>query len=161
MNDLEEKITEKVNLALKIVKNINEEFKVEAFKVILTYFLQSSKEELDIKTLKEFQKDFEKSILTLTELVAKLKPKSYADRAMIISYYLLKNKQITIFNIDHIKDNFNKLRIPKPKNMTDTLNNLIKKGFLRSSSDVDNKKGFEITNMGIRYVDELIKSNKT
>ena len=161
MNDLEEKITEKVNLALKIVKNINEEFKIEAFKVILAHFLQSSKEELDIKTEKEFQKDFEKSILTLTELVAKLKPESYADTAMIISYYLFKNKQIAIFNIDHIKDSFNKLRVPKPKNMTDTLNNLIKKGFLRSSSDVDKKKGFEITNMGIRYVDELIKSIKT
>ncbi len=152
MNELEKKLKEKIEFAISIVDKIDNQYKLEAFKVVLSYLLQNTRHLP--KIINEIQQE---TPLTLSELIAGIRPGTYSDTALIISYYLFKFENITNFNVDHIKDRFNKTRAVKPKNMSDTLNNLIRRGLLRSSSEIDNKKGFEITKTGILNAEELIK----
>ena len=150
MKDIEELIKRNIMKTLDIVKGVEDEYKLETFKIILPFLLEHE----DLGKKKEISKGEEH--ISLPELIAKINPSTYADTAIIVSYYLFTYEEIIGFNIDHIKDGFNNVRAVKPKNMTDTLNQLIKRGFLRSSSEVDGKKGFEITKTGIQHIEELI-----
>jgi len=148
---MEEIIQKNIKLALKIINDLEDEYKLETYKIILPMLINQ-----DIESYISGEESVYGE-LSLSELIAKLKPDTYTDTAIIISYFLFKSDGITIFNIDNIKNGFDEIRAVKPKNMTDTLNSLIKKGLLRTSSDVDGKKGFEITKMGIEYSEEMIK----
>lgn len=148
---LEDLIRKKIEDALKIIDDIKEDYKLETYKIILPFLLKG------LVNISKLEEGVISSKVSLSELIAKLKPNTYTDTAIIISYFLFKYEGIIIFNIDNIKNGFDEIRAVKPKNMTDTLNSLIKRGLLRTSSDVDNKKGFEITKMGIEYSEEMIR----
>lgn len=148
-------LTDLIKSSIDIVKDIDEKFQASAFQSILDHFLRNLTIEKGDYPKEE---KLDKKPLSLTEIIAVLKPKKYTDSALLISYYIYKFEEINTFNIDSVKEKFDKLRIPKPKNMTDTLNGLIKRGFLRNVRDIDNKKGYEITNMGLQYIDDILQS---
>lgn len=154
MKDIENLIKSNIKKTLDIVKEVEDEYKLETFKIILPFLLEHE----DLGKKREIGKGEEH--ISLPELIAKINPSTYADTAIIVSFYLFTYDEIIGFNIDNIKNGFNQARAIKPKNMTDTLNGLIKRGFLRSSTDIDGKKGFELTKMGIDYTQNLIKENE-
>ncbi len=154
MKDIEELIKKNIKKALDIIIGVEDEYRLETFKLILPFLLKQD----DLDKKRETSKV--KEHISLPELIAKINPKTYADTAIIVCYYLFTYEDIIGFNIDHIKNGFDQVRAVKPKNMTDTLNGLIKRGFLRSSTDIESKKGFELTKMGIDYTQNLIKENE-
>ncbi len=161
-----------LNELQNVVKDLDEKFQQIAFKCVLKQFLEielgkNNHQEPLKPHLEKQEKDKQQptasdegdiSKLTLPELIKKANSNSYTDNALIIAFeFTLKNK-FQPFNLEIIREGFSNALVPKPKNLSDTLNLLIKRGHLRKSvNDVDNKKGFEITNTGLEYVKGLLK----
>ena len=154
MKDIEDIVKRNIKKTLDLIKGLEDDYKLETFKIILPFLLEHE----DLGKKREVSEGEEH--ISLPELIVKINPSTYADTAIIVCFYLFTYEEIIGFNIGHIKNGFDQARAIKPKNMTDTLNVLIKRGFLRSSTDIDGKKGFELTKMGIDYIQNLMRENE-
>jgi hypothetical protein len=156
----EESIREKIQQAIDIVKDIDDQFQIPAFKTVLNFLLKSEQRYSDPQTILTPQKESKPSVLTLPEMLAISKQKKYADKAILAVLYLFEYENVQNFNANHIIEEFSKAKTPRPANMTDTLNNLIKRGFLREGPVVDGNKGFELTEKGKEYAESLLATAK-
>lgn len=155
-----ENIREKILQAIDIVKDIDHQFQIPAFKTVLNYLLISEQRYSGSQTILTPQKESKTSILTLPEMLALVKPKTYADKAIIAALFLFESENVQNFNANHIIEELSKAKTPRPANMTDTLNGLIKRGFLREGPVVDGNKGFEITEKGKEYAKSLFTTSE-
>ena len=153
----EQEIKDKMKLAEKLVGDLSSDLKVTAFKSILDFLLKFELEESYSNRSKTRETSSVSSLISLPEIITNKNPKSYTDKAIVISYFMFKHEGVENFNANQIGENFSKARVPKPSNMTDTLNRLIGRGLLREGELVDGNKGFVITKKGIEYV-ETFKS---
>ncbi len=166
-----EKMKEFLNKLQKIVMDLDEQFREIAFKSILEHFLKNelfeNKKEVPFEPPQEKQKVESQQIgnqlegllskLSLPEIFKKANCSSNTDRALIIAFDFSIRNKMSPFNVDIIRKAFSDSLIPKPINISDVLNGLIKRGHLRKSSiEVDKKKGFEITQSGLDYIKEII-----
>lgn len=82
-------------------------------------------------------------------------PKEHTDRAIIFSYWLFYKENMKAFNVDDIAKCYDEARITKPKNITDTMNKLQAKGYLKQAGEKDGKKAWVITQAGEEYVEKM------
>ena len=150
----------KIAEAIYIVKDIDEPFQIPAFKIILKQLLHS--DNVFLKTESSTQTPIKKRPvkLLLPEIMSKVKPQNYIEKAILAAHYLFEYENVFEFNTNQITGELSKAKVIKPANMADTLNKLIKRGFLRESGLVDKKKGFEITEKGKEYAESLLTAAK-
>lgn len=147
-----------LKFVIESIKGIDEEYRLEAFKILFKFLLEEKSSKLQ-KSTESPEIAYQKED-NFFQLYDTINPQTYTDTAIIICYSLFKHKDISRFNINHIKEGFNKIKVPKPRNMSDTLNNLVNRGFLRSSGDIESKKAFEITKKGFEYIEDLQEKSK-
>jgi len=82
-------------------------------------------------------------------------PKKHMDRAIIFSYWLFHKEGMQAYNISDIAKCYDEARITTPKNLTDIMNKLEEKGYLKPAGEKDNKKAWVITQSGEEYVDQM------
>lgn len=96
--------------------------------------------------------------LSIREIFISKKPKTDIDKTLVVGYYLEKLQNCTSFNISDIEVGFKSAKAPTPKNINDTINKNIRKGFIMSADEKkNNKQAWVLTNLGIRYVDSDLK----
>lgn len=88
-------------------------------------------------------------------LRSKGNPRSHIDRAVIFSHWLFYKEKMKSYNIDDIAKCYDEARITKPKNLTDTMNKLQAKGYVKPEGEKDNKKAWVITQSGEEYVENM------
>ena len=88
-------------------------------------------------------------------LKSKGNPKSHVDRAAIFSYWLFHKEGLKAYNADDVARCYDEARIKKPKNLTDTMNKLQKKGYVKPAGEKDGKKAWVITQSGEEYVEQI------
>lgn len=82
-------------------------------------------------------------------------PKEHNDITIIFSYWLFYKESMSAYNIDDIAKCYDEARIAKPKNITDTMNKLQAKGYLKPVGEKDGKKAWMITRTGGEYVEKM------
>ncbi|HEX69385.1 MAG TPA: hypothetical protein ENG10_03720 [Candidatus Bathyarchaeota archaeon] len=126
--------------------------------------LQGDKEWVERK----FQEFIEGKAVTVTAIRAKELPDSlveflrnkgtprkHTDIAIIFSYWLFHRENMQAYNIDDIAKCYDEARIKMPKNLTDTMNKLQKKGYVKPVGEKDGKKAWIITQSGEEYVEQM------
>lgn len=97
--------------------------------------------------------------LSLAEFVKQKDPKSHGDKILTFGYFLEKYKGYRFFNLDDIDKCYKDARIPKTKNFSPYITQLIREGFIMDSEQKkDNKKAWVLTNKGSQYVENLPES---
>jgi len=154
-------IKHKISDTLNIIEDIDEKYRIAAFKIVLNHLLniedihyQNNKSPIAVDELNNFRG------LSLREILLMTGIRNHAENALIVGYYLLSNNITLNFNSTFIIEELDKAMLDKPKNMPDTLNLLIKKGFLEITNPVDDMKGFKLTITGVKFVEDLIADSK-
>ena len=93
------------------------------------------------------------SALSITELVKKAQRKKGTDVALVIAYYLFKERGLGIINTKDLGDAYDEARLAKLTNPTNTLNMLVQTGRMKAAGDKDGLKGFTITQTGEQEVE--------
>ena len=89
-------------------------------------------------------------------LKSKGNTKKHTDIAAIFSYWLYHKEKMTSYNIDDIGKCYDEARIPKPKNLTDTMNKIQKKGYVKPApQEKEGKKAWVITETGEKYIEKM------
>ncbi len=95
--------------------------------------------------------------LSVREFLETYDPKSLPDKALSIAYFKEVHEQISPLTIKNLEDGFREAKEPLPKNLSDTIYQNIKKGYLMESRKPNlenNLRTWELTNRGIKYVEE-------
>lgn len=83
-------------------------------------------------------------------------PKRHTDRVLIFCYWLHHFKKIESYNVKDIETCYLEARILQPKNLSDSLNKVQKRGFIMPVSDEKDKmKTWVITQSGEDYINSL------
>lgn len=99
-----------------------------------------------------------KKKLSIKEFLLSIKPVNDVQKTLAIGYYLEKYQGVTSFNIDDIGNYFRLAKESSPKNMNDKINMNIKKGHIMEVKEKKgNKKAWEITSRGEKFVEEDFK----
>lgn len=111
-----------------------------------------------IESKKEVQptvgRTFPDKELSLGEFIRQKNPKSHGDKILMFGYYLEKIKGYDAFNIDDIEKCYQDVRMPKTKNFSPYIIQLIREGkIMDSEQKKDNKKAWLLTKDGIEYVE--------
>jgi hypothetical protein len=95
--------------------------------------------------------------MSVNEFFRMVSPDSHVGRFVCSAYYLLHVRQVEHFSITDILDIYGKLRIKKPVNPTDTLNQCIrKKAHIIDAPVINGQKSWVITQDGEKYVEDLM-----
>jgi len=81
-------------------------------------------------------------------------PKLHRSKVLIFSYWLTKAEGMGSYNISDISKCYSKLRKPKPKNTTDTMNK-IPANYMKIAPNKNNKKAWTISDEGEKYVEAM------
>lgn len=91
--------------------------------------------------------------LSITELVRKAQRKKGTDIALVIAYYLFKQRGLEVINTKDLGDAYDEARLPKLTNPTDTLNKLVTAGKMKAAGEKEGLKGYTITQTGEEEVE--------
>lgn len=84
--------------------------------------------------------------------------KSTVDKTLVLAYYLEKNEQMDLFNINDIASVFQAAREKAPANLNDMINKNIAKGYLMEAREQkDSKKAWVLTSTGEKFIEEELK----
>lgn len=158
----EDEIKKKINIALRLIEPLDDHLKAAGFQTILEYLLRGVQSLYSsLKTEIESSSPTVRKEFSLPELIKIVNPQSYNERTLIMAYNLLKSKNVEIFNVDDINQEYTKVRMPRPSNQNDVINQLIGKGlFMEVDKRKDGKKAFSITLEGENAVQGKIRSKK-
>ncbi len=154
MNNLIDEIKERIKISLEITKELEDPFNKIAFKIILKYLLMGIERisKQSIGSLTQIQK-IQK--LSISEFILRLRSKTFVDRCLGIIYFLIEFENRNVVTIKEIEREFEKAKIVKPKNFSDIVNNLIKKGLVAEAElTEDRKRQFYITQTGMELVEK-------
>lgn len=76
-----------------------------------------------------------------------------------IAFYLIKNEDENIITAKKIKDSYAKAGIRQPQNIHLSVNQCVKKEFMKEVGKVKGLKAFTVTNRGIDFIERQIKSD--
>ncbi|MDP3012902.1 MAG: nucleotidyl transferase AbiEii/AbiGii toxin family protein, partial [Candidatus Subteraquimicrobiales bacterium] len=94
--------------------------------------------------------------ISLAEFLGTKNPKSHGDKILTFGYFLEKNRGYSAFNLNDIEACYKEARLPKTKNFSTYITQLIRDGYLVDAEEKkDNKKAWELTAGGLKYVEEL------
>lgn len=77
------------------------------------------------------------------------------DKAVVIGFFEEKFVGLNSFNVDDLESGFREAKEPIPKNLNETVNKNVRKGYIMESGEKDGKKAWTLTNSGESYVGEL------
>jgi len=97
--------------------------------------------------------------LSFTEYVDELEPETHPQRFLTIAYYLHKHEGRDM-TYDDVKDYYQRVRWPTPKNLSDVMSDLIKDGFMEEAGKLNGKKAFRILRKGIKYVENKFRGEE-
>jgi predicted nucleotidyltransferase component of viral defense system len=94
--------------------------------------------------------------ISLAEFLRTKNPKSHGDKILTFGYFLEKDKGYSSFNLNDIDTCYKEARIPKTKNFSPYLIQLIRDGYLMDAEEKkDNKKAWILTDSGLKFVEAL------
>ncbi len=94
--------------------------------------------------------------MALNEFLASRKPITHKDRVALVAYYYFhsKNEPVTTSEIDEA---YTLARMPRPKNLSDTIAKCVSKGYLVDYRDgKGGKRAWQITQTGEKYLNEKV-----
>lgn len=98
--------------------------------------------------------------LSLREFLDTKRIRGHYDKALCIAYFKEINEGITPLTVRNLEDGYREAKEPLPKNLSDTTYQNIKRGFLmesKISSAQEKRRTWELTNKGIKYVEEALQ----
>ncbi|MDI6698627.1 MAG: nucleotidyl transferase AbiEii/AbiGii toxin family protein [Candidatus Saccharicenans sp.] len=121
------------------------------FQELLNMMIESKKE---VQPTSETVRTLSDKELSLGEFLKQKNPKSHGDKMLMFGYYLEKIKGYESFNIDDIEKCYQDVRLPKTKNFSPYIIQLIREEkIMESEQKKDNKKAWVLTKDGIEYVE--------
>lgn len=94
--------------------------------------------------------------ISLAEFLKTKNPKSHGDKILAFGYFLEKAKGFSSFNLDEIESCYMEARLPKTKNFSPYITQLVRDGVLMDAAEKkDNKKAWTLTESGLKYVEGL------
>jgi len=97
----------------------------------------------------------------MNEFFLDKKPRTDADKTLVIGYYLEQYRDLTSFNVDDLEEGFREIKEPVPKNVNLAVIHNIKKGYMMEANQKKNdKKAWTLTNSGVRFVEDGLKREK-
>ena len=97
--------------------------------------------------------------LSFTEYVDELELETHPQRFLTIAYYLHRHEGRDM-TYDDVKDFYQRVRWPTPKNLSDVMSDLIKDGYMEEAGKLDGKKAFRILRKGIKYVENKFRGEE-
>ena len=88
-----------------------------------------------------------------------VKPKTDTDRVLVSAYYLEKYRQAQNATAAEIRDLISEAKWQPPSNTSDAINKNIRKGFLMTAGDRENKMAFVVTSDGEALVEGMADAN--
>lgn len=166
MHNQEEFLAEALQKAVNIVNQVDEQYRNTAFSVILQWLINA--DETTNSGVTTFQNDDKqgsselrlKPDVSVNAFFNKAKPESHPARFVCAAYYLLHTGKAEHFTQADIVETYGKLRIPKPKNISDVISQCIRKVHLIDGPPApDKQKTWVITPDGENFVEELLNDN--
>ena len=97
--------------------------------------------------------------LSFTEYVDELEPETHPQRFLTIAYYLHRHEGRNM-TYDDVKDFYQRVRWPTPKNLSDVMSDLIKDGYMEEAGKLNGKKAFRILRKGIKCVENKFRGEE-
>ncbi|OYT67982.1 MAG: hypothetical protein B6U65_01035 [Candidatus Wolframiiraptor sp. EX4484-121] len=97
--------------------------------------------------------------LSFTEYVDELEPETHPQRFLTIAYYLHRHEGRDM-TYDDVKDFYQRVRWPTPKNLSDVMSDLIKDSYMEEAGKLNGKKAFRILRKGIKYVENKFRGEE-
>ena len=97
--------------------------------------------------------------LSFTEYVDEIEPETHPQRFLTIAYYLHRHEGRDM-TYDDVKDFYQRVRWPTPKNLSDVMSDLIKDGYMEEAGKMNGKKAFRILRKGIKYVESKFRGEE-
>ncbi len=152
----EKEFKEKVKKAIEFVVDIDEKYKIPSFQVVLNLLL--NQEFINESEFLKFEdKSSLKPKLSMVEFINSIEMDTYVDISLGIAFYLWKFESKETFITSDINDSYFKIKMKKPRNVSDTINSLIKKGFIAESDKKEGPRELYITQTGISYIGNKMK----
>lgn len=99
--------------------------------------------------------------LSIREFINLINPKNNVEIVLAIAYYKEIVQLITPFTVKDIEGGFKEAKEPAPENVNLPIFYNVKKGYLMENNSPDTKlKSWELTNTGIKIVEERESENK-
>ena len=94
---------------------------------------------------------------SLKEFLIEKNPSSDVNKALVIGYYLEFNKNLSSFTGREIEKGFQDCREKIPNNMSLCMYKNTGKGFFSEVEEKNDMKAYELTNSGIKFVENGLK----
>ena len=161
-------ISEALKEASKLVGDLDEKYREPAFPIVLRSLLdgnfatKASPSSLPAQNGEIPQAESSmrlSSDLSVNAFFQMANPDSHVGRFVCAAYYLFYVRRVEQFSIADILEIYGKLRIKKPQNPSDTLNQCIRKVHIIDAPAVNGQKNWVITSAGEIYVEELLNAS--
>lgn len=150
-----EEITEKFRTAKELVSGIEESFRPLALQVVFRWLLDQKRH--GERTRGEGKEPRIALTMQINEFLASKNVKSHTDRILATAYYYLRNSDQPITKSE-IEEVYRRTRIPRPKNLSDLIAKLVRRGyFVDSPGGQKGQKAWQITPTGEKYVEEKLR----
>ena len=165
MEEQEKLLAEVLQKAVTVVSGIEEQYRGAAFPFVLQSLMSvvhlPNSQSIQADKVTELETTLKlPTTMSVNEFFRKTGPDSHPGRFVCAAYYLLHINKVEHFNQADILGIYEKLRIPKPKNPTDVLNQCIRKvHIIDGPLTSDKQKSWVITPNGEKYVEELLSDN--
>ncbi len=166
MDEQEQFLTEALQRAATIIKDVDEKYHEVAFPIILQALIDGRSATIpkissrQSNTQQDTQDLRLPPTMSVNEFFRKATPNSHPARFVCSAYYLLHTGRGEQFTQADVLEIYGKLREPKPKNFADVINQCIKKvHIIDAPSSTNKQKSWTITSDGEKYVEELLSGN--
>ena len=97
--------------------------------------------------------------ISLREFLLTKNPTNDVQRALVISYYLERQRGLAMVKVRELNDGFREAKENVPTNLNDTLNQNVHKGHMMECKEKkDKRKAWTLTNSGMAFVDHGLNS---
>jgi hypothetical protein len=97
--------------------------------------------------------------MSVAQFFKRANPASEVSRVLAAGYFLEKNRNQENFTAAEIRDLIQEARRPAPKNVSDAINQNIKKGVMMAAGDRDNKMAFVLTSDGEDVINQMLSQS--
>ncbi len=150
-----EEIAEAARQATELTEDIEGEFRVPTFQVVLMRLLgMDDWVGIPVRTeaIEAIPALGESNLL---EMVNRVRPTTHRERVLLIAHSL-RAEGNEAFNVRDLENLYSKLLMPKPKNINDVVNQNRKNGYIvKLDQDKDGMTAFSITRLGMEEVARL------
>jgi hypothetical protein len=101
----------------------------------------------------ELNQHTETKKLSIREFMLQKGVSTATDKVVVLGSYLERFSSLQSFNVADLEAAFREAREPVPKNVNETVNKNIRKGYIMEAGEKDSKKAWSLTNSGEGFVD--------